>query len=238
MAGIAGELLEQAGKMKLGKACDLGQTIGVDFLIEVVGDIVADLHEFRHVLLPLVLREFPGVGDAVDIGPSDIGEEFQKPRPDHGSAVGGILVIFPDDIAKKLLKLLVQRRIRRLRDQKVGLNRLHHLSESAEHFQKIVVKKNENTLAAFRRGIGVNGSGRDDQNIARHQNILFRPDLYGVILLNGIENLDGRVPVRWKMNGIPVVIQADSLNFGIFDLLTDSVEVRIKLIKRSGIVAV
>ena len=79
MAGIAGELLEQAGKMKLGKACNLGEAIGVDFFIEMVGDIVADLHEFRHVLLPLVLREFPGVGDAVDIGPSDVDEEFQKP---------------------------------------------------------------------------------------------------------------------------------------------------------------
>ena len=238
MTGIAGELLEQAGKMKLGKACDLGQTIGVDFLIEVVGDIVADLHKFRYILLPLVLREFPGVGDAVDIGPSDVGEEFQKPRPDHGAAVGRILIVFPNDIAKKLLKLFVERRIRRLRDQKVGLNGLHHLPESAEHFQKIVVKKNENTLAAFRRGIGMDGSGSDDQNIARHQNTFLGSDLYRVVLLKGIKNFNGRVPVRWKVNGIPVVIQTDSLNLGILDLLTDSVEVRIKLINCSGIVAV
>ena len=178
------------------------------------------------------------MGDAINIGPSDIGEEFQKPRPDHGSAVGGILVIFPNDIAKKLLKLFIQRRIRRLRDQEVGLNRLHHLPESAEHFQKIVVKKNENTLAAFRRGIGVDGSGSDNKNIARRENILFGSDLHRVVLLKGIKNFNGRVPVRWKVNGIPVVIQTDSLNLGILDLLADSVEVRIKFIKRSGIVAV
>ena len=78
----------------------------------------------------------------------------------------------------------------------------------------------------------------DEQNIARRENILFGSDLHRVVLLKGIKNFNGRVPVRWKVNGIPVVIQADSLNLGIFDLLTDSVEVRIKFFKSGGIVAV
>lgn len=53
IAGDAGELFKQSGKMEFGKAGEIGERVNIDIFRAMVGYVVADVHEFFNIFMLL-----------------------------------------------------------------------------------------------------------------------------------------------------------------------------------------
>lgn len=97
IAGYAGELLEQPGKMKFRKTGQAGQIININVLGTVVGNIFADFHKLFDIFMLLVGSDSREFLTGIKIGTPDGHEEPNHQRIDQCLGEWHFIVILAAD---------------------------------------------------------------------------------------------------------------------------------------------
>ena len=98
VAGHIGKLLEQAGKMKFRKACQISQLLDRNVFRAMVGDIVANHHEFFNIFMLLTVGNTGKSGVGIEAGTSQSNKKTNHERVNTGFREGNRIIIFPDDL--------------------------------------------------------------------------------------------------------------------------------------------
>ena len=84
--------------MKFGKACQGGQPVDADIFRAVIGDIVADLHEFFNIFILLALGDSREFFLGIEAGASKSHKEADHQGVEAGLGKGKLLVVFQTDL--------------------------------------------------------------------------------------------------------------------------------------------
>ena len=159
MTGHIGKLLEQAGKVELGKARQIGKFLYRNIFRTVIGDIVAHQHEFFYIFMLLVAGNAGESGVGIKIGPPQRNEEADHQGVDTGLGKGFGIVVFPDHFLQIELQAAVELRVFLPGDQRVGEERVEQGIHGVYIADQAVIKKQDQPLAVGRGNQLVNRTG-------------------------------------------------------------------------------
>ena len=98
VAGHIGKLLEQAGKMKFRKACQVCQLFHGNIFGTVVGNVITNHHEFFNIFMLLTVGNTGKSGVGIEAGTSQSNKKTNHERVNTGFREGNRIIIFPDDL--------------------------------------------------------------------------------------------------------------------------------------------
>ena len=151
IAGHIGKLLKQAGKVELGKACQVRKLLYGNIFCTVVSDIVAYHHKFFYIFVLLIAGDTGKFGIGIKVGPPQRCKE-----PDHQGintcfGKGHGIIVFPDHFVQIKMQAAVKLRIFLPGDQSVGKKRVEQSVHGIDIADQAVIKQQDQPLAV-RRG--------------------------------------------------------------------------------------
>lgn len=230
IAGHAGELLEQSGKVEFGKAGKISKGVHIDIFCTMIGDVIADIHKFFDIFVLFAGSDAGEFFTCIKIGTADGNKKMNDQCIDIGFRESDPVIVFAADFIQIGNELTVQFRVFFPADESIRMQGMDQRVHSFYIADQAVVQKDDKPFAFVAvcircwRDQTVQRAGRRYEDIAFPESMGCFVDDDRIFFPNGHNNFHCGMPVERIIFRLHIVIKFDAWKVVVCNRFVDAVQ--------------